>query len=118
MDLAALTAKILAFRDARDWKQFHRPNQLATAISIEAAELQEHFLWKSPEQINALLSDPAKLTELGEEMADVLIYSLLLANELGIDPAQAITEKLAKNDAKYPVEKAKGRNVKYTELRD
>jgi len=116
MELADLTAKILAFRDARDWQQFHRPNQLATAISIEAAELQEHFLWKSPEQIQAHLDDPKKFAALSEEVADVLIYGLLLANELGIDPAQAITEKLAKNDAKYTVEKARGRNAKYTEL--
>lgn len=116
MNLEELTSRILAFRDARDWKQFHRPNQLAAALSIEAAEIQEHFLWKSPEEVQAMLADPARLGKISEEVADVLIYGLLLAHEMGVDPVQAITDKLAKNDAKYPVEKARGRHTKYTEL--
>jgi len=115
MDLNELTRQILAFRDARDWKQFHSPDQLAKAVAIEAAELQEHFLWKSPKEVEALIADRRKRQEIGEEVADVLNYALLLAAELGLDPAEIIVSKLAKNGVKYPVEKAKGSAKKYTE---
>lgn len=117
MDINELTRLILAFRDARDWKQFHSPDQLASAISIEAAELQEHFLWKSPKQVKALITDPKKRLEIGEEVADVLNYSLLLLNALGLDPTAIIMGKLKKNASKYPVEKARGNAKKYTELK-
>lgn len=117
MELEFLTGLVVAFRDARDWKQFHLPNQLAAAISIEAAELQEQFLWKSPEQAASLSLDESKRATIGEELADVLIYSLLLAHELNLDPAAVIQDKLAKNAEKYPVDKARGSASKYTELR-
>jgi dCTP diphosphatase len=116
MDINELTRQIVDFRDARDWKQFHSPNHLATAISIEAAELQEHFLWKSPEQAIKQTTDPAKRSAIAEELADILIYSLLLANELGVDPSDIIAKKLEKNSANYPVDKARGSSAKYTEL--
>lgn len=115
MELNDLLRQILAFRDERDWQQFHKPNHLAAGISIEAAELLEHFLWKNPEQVAALKRDPSKRTAIGEEIADVLIYGLLLAHELGLDPAAIIQDKLAKNAAKYPVHKAKGSATKYTD---
>jgi NTP pyrophosphatase (non-canonical NTP hydrolase) len=115
MGLSKLTSKIVAFRDARDWRQFHSPDQLAKAISIEAAELQEHFLWKSPEQVRALITDPGKRAEIGEEVADILNYALLLSHELALDPVEIITDKLVKNAKKYPVEKVKGSAKKYTE---
>ena len=117
MDLEFLTGLVVAFRNARDWQQFHLPNQLASAVSIEAAELQEQFLWKSPEEVASLSSDASRRVTIGEELADVLIYSLLLAHELNLDPAAIIQDKLAKNAAKYPVEKARGSASKYTELR-
>jgi len=117
MELEFLTGLVVAFRDARDWQQFHLPNQLAAAISIEAAELQEKFLWKSPEEVASLSSDAPSRVTIGEELADVLIYSLLLAHELNLDPAAVIQDKLAKNAEKYPIERARGSASKYTELR-
>jgi dCTP diphosphatase len=116
MELNELTMQIVKFRDARDWKQFHAPNHLAAAISIEAAELQEHFLWMSAEQSRKDVGDPAKRAAVAEEIADVLILTLLLAHEAGVDAATAIASKLKKNADKYPVEKARGKSAKYTEL--
>lgn len=114
--LNALAAEILAFRDARDWKQFHSPKNLAAALSIEAAELQETLLWKSDEQVASGLSDDGQLERMSEEVADILIYALLFANAAGIDAAHSIRQKLLKNEAKYPVERAKGSARKYTEF--
>lgn len=109
-----LTRQIVAFRDERDWKQFHSPKNLAASISIEAAELLECFQWSSDETI---AEDVEKRRgEIEEEIADVLIYALLLAHDTGIDPAEAVQRKLTKNDAKYPAEKARGSRAKYTEL--
>ncbi len=107
-DITALQKEALAFRDARDWAQFHNAKDLATGLSIEASELLECFLWKG-----AKSADPA---EIREEIADVLVYALLLAHEAKIDIPSAVREKLAKNAIKYPVEKAKGRADKYDQL--
>jgi NTP pyrophosphatase (non-canonical NTP hydrolase) len=107
-EIKQLTDAVLRFRDARDWAQFHNPKDLALGLSIEASELLECFLWK-----DAKAADHAKIKE---EIADVLIYTLLLAHESKIDLAQAIKEKLAQNDAKYPVDKAKGKSTKYDQL--
>jgi len=107
-EIKQLTDAVLRFRDARDWAQFHNAKDLAAGLSIEAGELLEQFLWKQPKD-----ADPAKVRE---ELADVLIFALLLAHEQKIDLAQAIKEKLAQNDAKYPVEKAKGKSTKYDQL--
>jgi NTP pyrophosphatase (non-canonical NTP hydrolase) len=116
MNLNELTSKITAFRDARDWKQFHKANHLAAAIAIEAAELQEHFLWKSAGEVDAKLAVPKEKEAVAEELADVLIFSLLLAQEIGVDPADIILRKLEANAKKYPVDKARGSAKKYTEL--
>ena len=109
-----LTKRIVEFRDERDWKQFHSPRNLAASISIEAAELLELFQWSSDESIARDVE--AHRVDLERELADILVYCLLLAHETGIDPATAVDAKLAENAAKYPVEKARGSRVKYTDL--
>lgn len=114
--LSQLTEEILKFRDERDWAQFHTPRNLAAALSIEAAELQEILLWKSDAEVAELMTDSRIAGRLREEVADVLIYGLLLCHSANIDPAQAIREKLKANAAKYPVEKARGRSTKYSDL--
>jgi len=111
--LSDLIKAIVAFRDARDWAQFHTPRNLSSAISIEAAELQETMLWKTDAEVEALASSPVS-AELRHEAADVLIYTLLLCDVLRIDPALAVREKLDLNARKYPVDRAKGRADKYT----
>lgn len=113
-DLAEVIQRIRAFRDARDWMQFHDPKNLACSIAIEAAELLEHFQWKTPAE--SAQHAVAKKDELSEEMADVAVYLLELADNLNIDLIAAIHRKMAINEAKYPVEKAKGSALKYTEL--
>ena len=107
-DIDALTQEIIAFRDERDWKQFHNAKDLAMAASIEAGELLELFLWKSPED-----ADRAKVRR---ELADLLMYCLMLAHEQELDVADIIREKLSENRSKYPVSKARGNARKYTEL--
>ncbi|TLM89569.1 MAG: nucleotide pyrophosphohydrolase [Actinobacteria bacterium] len=112
--LEALTARIVAFRDERDWRQFHSPRNLAASISIEAAELLELFQWSS----DASLAEDIEVRreDLERELADVVIYAMLLAHDTSVDLEAAIARKLAENDAKYPVDKAKGTSAKYTEL--
>lgn len=109
--LSELTTQILAFRDARNWKQFHNPKDLAISLSLEASELLENFQWKSSEE--AL---DKKRLEITDEVADVAMYLLLLCDAIGIDLETSILNKLAQNAKKYPVEKAFGRSEKYTEL--
>lgn len=106
--------RIRKFRDARDWMQFHNPKNLACSIVIEASELLEHFQWKTPEESHHHAS--SKRDEISEEIADVAVYLIELADNLGIDLLAAIDRKMAINEAKYPVEKAKGSAAKYTEL--
>ena len=112
--LEELQKKIIAFRDARDWKQFHTPKDLATGLTLEAGEVAEHFLWKSEEEIKEYLKTHKE--EIGDEMGDVLNYLLIMANDFGIDLADATDKKIDKNAKKYPIEKAKGRHVKYNQL--
>ena len=107
-EISELTQKLIAFRDARDWKQFHNPKDLAVALSIESAELLEAFLWKSSEE--------ASKDKIKEELADVLAYALLLANECGFDVPEIVSEKIEANSLKYPVDKAKGSAKKYNEI--
>lgn len=107
-DWQALTRKWVEFRDARDWAQFHNPKDLALGLSIEAAELNELFLWKD--------AGEAPKARVREELADVLGFALLLAHHYGFDIPEIVEEKLQKNAAKYPVDKARGSNRKYTEL--
>jgi NTP pyrophosphatase (non-canonical NTP hydrolase) len=113
-----LTAAIRRFRDQRDWSQFHTPKNLAAAIAIEAAELQEQFLWKTDKEIDQNLKGGPKREAVVEEIADVLMFVFLLADRLDIDVAKAITDKLAANELKYPVALARGNARKYTELRE
>ena len=110
-DIQILTDELVNFRDKRNWSQFHNTKDLALAISIEAAELNELFLWKTTEE--AELIDQNKLKE---ELADVFAFSLLLAGKHGFDVKEIVLEKIKKNGEKYPVEKSKGTAKKYTEL--
>jgi NTP pyrophosphatase (non-canonical NTP hydrolase) len=109
-----LIKSIRNFSKIRDWDQFHSPKNLAMALSVEVAEIVEHFQWLTQAQSDNL--DSAKLAEIKEEIADVMIYLTRLADRLGIDPVQAAEEKIRINEKKYPVEKARGNAVKYTDL--
>ena len=115
-DFEALTAAVLEFRDARDWRQFHSLRNLITSLNLEAAELLELTQWKSDAEVEALPGDPQAAEALRDECADILFYLLLLADAAGIDLATAARTKLVKNAEKYPVEKAYGSRAKYTEL--
>ncbi len=108
---------VTEFRDLRDWKQFHNPKDLATAISIESAELLENFLWKDQADVDAIVSDSVKMEKIRDELADILIFCFSLADSTGIDLSTAIQRKLEKNAAKYPVDKARGSAKKYTEFK-
>jgi NTP pyrophosphatase (non-canonical NTP hydrolase) len=112
-----LLSLLRKFRDDRDWKQFHNPKDLAAAIAIEAGELQEHFLWKSKDEVARDLADAAKRQAVEDEFADILICTLLLADCLDIKIDEAVRKKTAANARKYPVSRAKGTSRKYTELR-
>ena len=103
-----LQKALIDFRDERDWEQFHNPKDLALALSIEAAELNELFLWKTPEE--------ASQEKVKEELADVLAYALLLANTYSLDINQIVLDKIKKNGEKYPVDRARGTAKKYNEL--
>src|SRR3984957_19410986 len=114
--ISELRERVLAFVHEREWEQFHAPKNLSMALAAEAAELMEHFLWSSPEESRTVAADPAKRAKIAEELADVVIYALEFANATGLDVAATIEAKMAANGKKYPVEKAKGRADKYTEL--
>jgi NTP pyrophosphatase (non-canonical NTP hydrolase) len=116
--LAEIVAAVARFRDDRDWAQFHTPKNLAAATAIEAAELQERFLWKTDAEVDQDLADAAKKAGVAEEIADVVMFAMLLSDRLGIDLAEAITAKLAANEQKYPVKLARGNARKYTDLHD
>ncbi len=107
-EIDRLTEALIAFREARDWKQFHNPKDLAVAVSVESGELLEQFLWKQPEEVN--------VEKVKEEIADVLAYILLLTNHYGFDLSEILLAKIASNELKYPVDKAKGSAKKYDEL--
>jgi NTP pyrophosphatase (non-canonical NTP hydrolase) len=110
-DIQLLIDELNKFRDARQWGQFHNSKDLALAISIEAAELNELFLWKTTEE-----SESVDLNKLKEELADVIAFSLLLAGKHDFDVREIVLEKIRKNADKYPVEKSKGTAKKYDEL--
>ena len=107
--LAELRNWVRAFVDARDWRQFHSPKNLAMSLAIEAAELMEHFQWLTPEQSRAVAADPAKCAAAGEELADVICYALALSNEMQIDLTTAVRKKMVKNEQKYPAQEYRGR---------
>jgi NTP pyrophosphatase (non-canonical NTP hydrolase) len=107
--VAELRTLIADFVAERDWSQFHSPKNVSMALAIEAAELMEHFQWLTTEASRQVVDEPVKLAEIGEELADVVGYSLALANELGIDVAAAIQAKMVKNAQKYPADQYRGR---------
>ena len=108
LDFQDIQQKVKDFTKERDWEQFHNAKDLALALSIEAAELNECFLWKS--------HDEAKVDKVKDELADILIYAILFADKYGFDIPEIIAEKIEKNAAKYPIDKAKGNAKKYTDL--
>ncbi len=114
--VSELKNRVLAFARERDWEQFHAPKNLSMALAAEAAELMEHFLWATPEESRAVALDPSGKARIAEELADVVIYALEFANATGLDLSASIEAKIAANAVKYPVDKAKGRSAKYTEL--
>lgn len=107
--IADLKQLVNEFVDQRDWHQFHAPKNLAMSLAIEAAELMEHFQWISTEESRQVAGDPARLGEIGDELADVLCYALAMANELGLDLATTIRGKMVKNAKKYPTDEFRGR---------
>lgn len=113
-DLKDIQQKILAFRNKRDWAQFHDPKNLAEALSIEAGELLENFLWKTTEQSRNLSAE--ELKNVKQELADIFIFLTYLCDEYKIDLLGEVKKKIEINEAKYPVNKAKGSAKKYTDL--
>lgn len=107
-DIKQITDELLAFRNERDWEQFHNPKDLALAINVEAGELLELFLWKNPDEANR--------EKVKDELADVFAFAFLLAEKYGFDVREIVLEKNRKNAEKYPVSKAKGTAKKYNEL--
>jgi NTP pyrophosphatase (non-canonical NTP hydrolase) len=111
-----LTTRLLEFRDARDWRQFHALKDLIISLNLEAGELLELTQWKSEAEFEAASQNEKTRQRLAEECSDVLLYLLLIAERIGIDLQVAAAQKIAANEAKYPVEKARGTAAKYTEL--
>lgn len=115
-EFASLIRDILAFRDERDWAQFHSPRNLAAALAIETSELQELMLWKTDEQTKELLKSARGHELASHEIADILIYALLFCEAVGIEPGEAVRGKLIANARNYPAEAARGKAIKYTQL--
>jgi len=113
LDLKTIEEKWNTFVDERDWRQFHSPKNLATSVSIEASELLELFLWITPEESRNAMSDPILAGRIKEEVADVFLNLLYLANTLGIDLFDVMLKKIVVNIEQYPVEKSKGIAKKY-----
>jgi NTP pyrophosphatase (non-canonical NTP hydrolase) len=113
-DIKEFTKKILAFRDAREWKQFHNVKDMMISLSLEAAELLEHSQWKNEEQFNQYLIEHK--SEVADELADVFYWTLLIANDLNIDLIDAANNKLKKNEQKYPIEQFRGQSTKYNKI--
>lgn len=113
-EIEKLTERIITFRDARDWKQFHNPKDLALSLVLEASEVLEHFQWKNSKEVEEHVLKNNE--QIGDELADVLYWVLLMGHDLDINVLQALDRKMKKNEEKYPVEKARGKHNKYTEL--
>jgi len=114
-DLEAVRQRLREFAEARDWDQFHSPKNLSMALSVEASELVECFQWLTEEQSKSL--NAQQLAAVTDEIADVQLYLIRLADKLGVDISTAIEQKILKNEAKYPAEKVKGSSKKYTEYK-
>jgi NTP pyrophosphatase (non-canonical NTP hydrolase) len=111
-----LKKMVVKFRDEREWKKYHTPKDVAISINIEAAELLEQFQWKIDQEIEEMLKNKENLDKVSEELADVVIYCLSLADVIKVDISEAVKKKIEKNEKKYPVGKVKGNYKKYTEL--
>jgi NTP pyrophosphatase (non-canonical NTP hydrolase) len=112
--ISELTAQIQTFVDARDWRKFHNAKDLAVAISAEAGELMQHFVWQQDDQIEKRLEKNRE--EIASEIADVAILLFEFADNLGMNLGEVMQAKIARNDVRYPVEKSRGNNLKYSEL--
>jgi NTP pyrophosphatase (non-canonical NTP hydrolase) len=113
-NLNNLTKKVIAFRDSRDWKQFHKPKDLALSLVLESSEVLEHFQWKEGKKLEAYLKKNKK--EISHELVDVLYWLLTISYELEINLEEAFKEKMEINNKKYPISKFKGRSEKYNQL--
>lgn len=113
-DIENLIERIKKFRDERDWKQFHNPKDVALSLVLEATEVLEHFQWKGQSEIEEYIKSNKE--DIGEELADVLYWVLLMSHDLGIDIREALERKIVKNEKKYPVDKARGKHTKYNQL--
>ena len=113
-NISDLQARIQKFVDDRDWDQFHNPKDISISLMLEAAEVLEHFQWKNSEEMTEHVN--SHKYEVGEELADVMYWVLLLAKKLDVDLGKIFEKKMLKNEKKYPIEKAKGSHRKYTEL--
>jgi NTP pyrophosphatase (non-canonical NTP hydrolase) len=114
--IALLKESILDFRDRRNWKQFHDIRNLSMGLTIESAELQEKFLWKSDDEIKKILLSDAKRNDIGDEIADIFIFLIYICEGAGIDLSGAVRRKIEINDKKYPADKSYNSNKKYDEL--
>ena len=112
--LKKIVERIVNFRDARDWKQFHNPKDVALSMVLEAGEVMEHFQWKNAEEMQEHIY--THRDEIGDELADVFYWVLLMSHDLGIDIFEAVDRKMKKNEEKYPKDKSKGQHTKYTKL--
>jgi len=115
-DIEHMQKEVLAFREARDWKKFHKPKDCVISLALEAAEVMELLQWRNDEEIASYRAGGEKHEDMCDELADVLHWVLLIAHDFGVDLPVAWEHKMKKNHAKYPVEKARGRHTKYTEL--
>ena len=116
--VAELKTQIRRFVHDRDWEQYHFPKDLAIGLAVEAAELLEHFRFRSDDEIAVRLQDEAYVREIGHELADILYFVLLICDYLELDTARMLADKMAISAARYPVDKARGKNLKYTELEE
>ncbi|WP_235840253.1 nucleotide pyrophosphohydrolase [Citrifermentans pelophilum] len=116
MSIEDLKTSVKTFCEDRDWDQFHGPKDLAIGVITEASELLEHFRFLSDEQAMVLLNNPEEKEEIEDELADVFFFLLRFSQRFDIDLTQALVRKMEKSDKKYPVEKSKGKNTKYTKL--
>ena len=114
MDIASLTKRVVDFREARNWKQFHKPKDMMLALLAEAGELAEHFKWVDNTEISN--AEAGKKEEIADELSDVLYWTLLMANDLDIDLGKHFETKMQQNEEKYPIEKAKDSFAKYDKL--
>lgn len=113
-DIKKLQRLIIDFRNKRDWKQFHNPKDIALSLVLEAAEVMEHFQWKNPGEVKDYVKN--NKNEIGEELADVFYWVLLMSHDLGINIKKSLEEKIKRNEKRYPVKKSRGKYTKYTKL--